>query len=57
MTKIKIPAARVKQGDLILYMTALQVKDLISDQFYSVERFLNAAAINVMSAGNVKSTA
>jgi hypothetical protein len=38
MTKIRIPAARVKQGDLILYTTALKVKDLISDQFYSVER-------------------
>lgn len=35
---IKIPAARVRQGDLILYATALQVKDLLSDQFYSVER-------------------
>jgi len=38
MTKIRIPAARVRQGDLTLYTTALRVKDLISDQFYSVER-------------------
>lgn len=38
MTKIHIPAARVKQGGLVLYTTALRVKDLISDQFYSVEK-------------------
>lgn len=37
MAKIKIPVARVKQGDLILYTTALRVKDLMTDQFYNVE--------------------
>jgi hypothetical protein len=28
MSKIHIPAARVKQGNLVLYATALKVKDL-----------------------------
>ena len=37
MAKIKIPAARVRQGGLVLYATALKVKDLISQDFYSVE--------------------
>lgn len=37
MAKIKIPAARVQQGDLTLYTTALKVKDLVSDKFYNVE--------------------
>jgi DGQHR domain-containing protein len=54
VTKIKIPAACVKQGDLTLYTTALRVKDLMAKKFYSVEtldpsndkgfqRFLNTA--------------
>jgi hypothetical protein len=34
---IKIPAARVRQGALILYATAMKVRDLVSDNFYSVE--------------------
>lgn len=38
MTQIHIPAARVKQGDLLLYTTALKVKDLVSDNFYNVEK-------------------
>ena len=38
MTQIHIPAARVKQGDLLLYTTALKVKDLVSDKFYNVEK-------------------
>jgi DGQHR domain-containing protein len=37
MRKIHVPAARVKQGSLVLYTTALKVKDLISDNFYNVE--------------------
>jgi DGQHR domain-containing protein len=35
--KITIPAARVKQGDLTLYATALRVKDLMTEKFYNVE--------------------
>lgn len=38
MAKIQIPAARVKQGDLLLYTTALKVKDLVADNFYSVDK-------------------
>ncbi|MEJ0025666.1 MAG: DGQHR domain-containing protein [Rhizomicrobium sp.] len=38
MTQIHIPAARVKQGDLLLYTTALKVKDLVSENFYNVEK-------------------
>jgi DGQHR domain-containing protein len=34
---LKIPAARVNQGALVLYTTALTVKDLIVPGFYSVE--------------------
>ncbi|MET4292737.1 hypothetical protein ABIB06_003218 [Bradyrhizobium sp. LB8.2] len=37
MAKITIPAARVRQGGLVLYATALKVKDLVSKDFYSVE--------------------
>jgi len=37
MTKIVIPAARVKQGDLVLYATSIKVKDLVADKFYTVE--------------------
>jgi DGQHR domain-containing protein len=37
MAKIKIPAARVRQGALTLYATSMKVKDLLSDGFYSVE--------------------
>ena len=37
MSKITIPAARVKQGDLILYATSIKVKDLVAENFYSVE--------------------
>jgi DGQHR domain-containing protein len=37
LAKIIIPAARVRQGGLVLYATALKVKDLISEDFYSVE--------------------
>ena len=35
--KLTIPAARVQQGDLVLYATSIKVKDLIIDKFYSVE--------------------
>jgi DGQHR domain-containing protein len=37
MAKIKIPAARVRQGALILYATSLRVRDLVSENFYTVE--------------------
>lgn len=37
MSEITIPAARVKQGALVLYTTSLRVKDLVSEGFYSVE--------------------
>ena len=37
MAKINIPAARVRQGDLLLYTTSMKVRDLMSDGFYSVE--------------------
>lgn len=36
-TSITIPAARVRQGDLTLYATALKVRDLIRPGFYTVE--------------------
>jgi DGQHR domain-containing protein len=35
--RFKVPAARVKQGDLIIYTTALKVRQLVADGFYSVE--------------------
>ena len=34
---IAIPAAKVCQGDLILYTTSMKVKELVSDGFYNVE--------------------
>jgi DGQHR domain-containing protein len=37
MAKIHIPAARIHQGGLVLYATALKVSDLVSENFYSVE--------------------
>jgi hypothetical protein len=37
MTNIVIPAARVRQGELILYTTALKVRDLVRPGFYKVE--------------------
>jgi DGQHR domain-containing protein len=37
MAKIVIPAARVKQGDLVLYATSMRVRDLAVDNFYNVE--------------------
>lgn len=37
MTKITIPAAKVRQGDLTLYATSIKVRDLVSDNFYTVE--------------------
>jgi DGQHR domain-containing protein len=36
-TVLKKPAARVQQGDLTLYATALKVRELVSTGFYSVE--------------------
>lgn len=37
MSKIKIAAARVRQGDLVLYATSIKVKELVRPDFYSVE--------------------
>lgn len=37
MTKLNIAAARVRQGDLLLYTTSMKVRDLMSESFYSVE--------------------
>lgn len=34
---IVVPAAKVRQGELVLYTTSLTVRDLITDGFYSVE--------------------
>src|SRR6266850_6442034 len=38
MANIHIPAARVRQGGLVLYTTVLKVKDLVADHFYNVEK-------------------
>ena len=37
MAKISIPAARVRQGELSLFATSLKVRELIRENFYSVE--------------------
>lgn len=37
MTAIRVAAARVKQGDLVLYATSIKVRELVKDAFYSVE--------------------
>lgn len=37
MVKMIIPAAKVRQGDLLLYTTSMKVRDLMSEGFYSVE--------------------
>lgn len=37
MTTITIPAARVRQGDLLLYTTSMKVRDLVRPGFYIVE--------------------
>lgn len=37
MATIKVPAARVQQGGLVLYATALKVRELVSENFYSVD--------------------
>ncbi len=34
---IRTPAARVKQGDLVVYMTSIKVENLIADGFYTVD--------------------
>jgi len=35
--KLILPAARVRQGDLVLYTTSIKVRELVSNKFYSVE--------------------
>lgn len=37
MSVTNLPAVKVKQGDLTLFATAIKVKDLIKNNFYSVE--------------------
>jgi DGQHR domain-containing protein len=37
VTIIRIPAARSRQGDLVLYSTSVKVRDLVTKGFYSVE--------------------
>jgi hypothetical protein len=37
MPTIHIPAARIRQDALLLYATALKVRDLVSENFYNVE--------------------
>ena len=37
MTKITIPAACVKQGELVIYTTSIKVKYLVADHFYSID--------------------
>jgi DGQHR domain-containing protein len=37
MATITLPAARVRQGDLLLYTTSIKVRDLMTPDFYSVE--------------------
>lgn len=34
---LNLPVAKVQQGDLTLYATAIKVKDLMREEFYSVE--------------------
>ena len=36
--RVKIPAARVRQGDLVVYLISLTVEELIAEGFYSVDR-------------------
>jgi len=38
MSKIKVSAARIKQGNLTLYTASIKVSDLLSENFYSIER-------------------
>nr|AGS53379.1 hypothetical protein [uncultured bacterium contig00018] len=38
MSRIEVPAARVKQGNLTLYTTSIKVSDLLSENFYNIER-------------------
>jgi len=38
MSKIVVPAAKVRQGNLTLYTTSIKVSDLLSENFYSIER-------------------
>lgn len=37
MPIITIPAARITQGDLVLYATSIKVRDVVSENFYSVK--------------------
>lgn len=37
MGSITLPAARVQQGELTLYTTSIKVKDLVADNFYTVD--------------------
>jgi DGQHR domain-containing protein len=37
MAHLKLPAAQIRQGGLVLYATSLKVRDLLAEGFYSVE--------------------
>ena len=37
MATVTVPAARVKQGDLTIFATSIKVKNLVADNFYTVE--------------------
>lgn len=37
MTFLQLPAARIRQGSLTLYSTAVRVEDILSPRFYSVD--------------------
>jgi DGQHR domain-containing protein len=37
MSVLRIPAARVRRGDLVLYTTSIRVADLVKKDFYNVE--------------------
>jgi DGQHR domain-containing protein len=37
VAKLKLPAARIRQGALTLYATSMKVKDMLADGFYNVE--------------------
>jgi hypothetical protein len=37
MTELRRPAARIQQGNLVLYATSLQVRDLRQPNFYKID--------------------
>jgi len=61
MPKIKVAATKVKQGRLTLYTTFLKVSDLLSENFYSIERLdpnkQNAGYQRVLNEAHAKKLA